>query len=135
MMLLKAQHALKEPVATNDTKKTKWKKDRCGANSTKRQRLEVESDSDTTTETEAHKEKPPPQKKKEDEGKSLQLKAPKKKKNAKANVPPQLQARQEKESPNQDPKEVESPNEARDHGAPHANEPAAPEEATSAAEV
>ena len=47
MMLLKAQHALKERVA-NDTKKTSKNKDGRGANSSKRKRLAVESDSDTT---------------------------------------------------------------------------------------
>ena len=126
MMFLRVQHALKERVGTNDTKKTKKKKDGRGVNSTKQKRLEVESDSDTTTESEAHEEKPSPKKKKGDGGKSLQSKAPKKKKNAKAKKPPQPQARQENESPNQDGKEVESPKEASDHGAPHANEPAAP---------
>ena len=107
-MLLKARHALKERVATNDTKKTKKKKGRRGANSTERKRLEVESDSDTTTESEAHEEKPAPKKKKGDGGKCLESKAQKKKKNAKAKVPPQPQARQENESPYQDAKEVES---------------------------
>ena len=52
MMLLKVQHTLKELVA-NDMKKTKIKKDGCGANVTKRKRLAVESDSDTTAESEA----------------------------------------------------------------------------------
>ena len=57
MMLLKAQHALKERVAANDTRKTKKKKDGRGANSTKRKRPEVKSDSDTTTAMEAHVER------------------------------------------------------------------------------
>ena len=106
-----------------------------GLNCTKRKRLAVQSDSDTTAESEAHQEKPAPKKKKADGGKSLQPNMPKKKKNAKANVPPQLQAKQKNEGPNQDPKEGESPNEASDHGTPHANEPVALEKATSAAEV
>ena len=135
MMLLEAQHALKERVAIKDTKETKKKKDGRGAISTKRKRLEVESDTDTTSESEAHEEKPAAKKKKGDGGKSLQPKAPKKKKNAKAKVPPQPQAQPENESPNQNAKEVESPEEASDHGAPHANEAAAPETAKSAAEV
>ena len=109
MMLLKAQHALKERVAINDTKKTKKEKNGLGAISTKRKRLEVESDTDTTTKSEAHEEKPAAKKKKGDGGKSLQPKAPMKKKNAKAKIPPQLQAQPENESPNQNPKEVESP--------------------------
>ena len=88
MMLLKAQDALKERVATNNTKKTKKKKDGRGANSTKRKRLEVESDSDTTTESEAHEAKPSVKEKIGDEGNSLQPKAPKKKENAKAKVQP-----------------------------------------------
>ena len=58
LMLLKGQHAFEECVATNDTRKTKKKKDWPGSNSTKRMRLDVESDSDTTTESEAHKVKP-----------------------------------------------------------------------------
>ena len=45
MMLLQAQHALKEPVAGNDTKKTEKRRGRYGANSTKQERPEVESDS------------------------------------------------------------------------------------------
>ena len=89
MMLLNVQHALKERVATTDTKQTKRKKDGHWVNSAKRDRLAVESDSDTTTESEAHKEKPASKKEKGDRGKSLQPNAPKKKKNAKANVPPQ----------------------------------------------
>ena len=56
----------------------------------------------------------------------------KKKKNAKGSVLPEPQARQENESPHQDPKEAESPNEASDHGNVHANEPAALKKATSA---
>ena len=135
MMLLKAQHALKDRVAINDTKKTKKEKDGRGVNTTKQKRLAVELDSDTTTEGEAHEEKPALKKKKGDGGKSLQPNAPKNKKNAKANVSPQPQARQENEGPNQDPREEESPNEASDHGTPYASEPAAPEKATSAAEV
>ena len=95
----------------------------------------MELDSNTRAQNEAQGEKLTRKKKKGDEGKSLQPKAPRKKKNAKAKVPPQLQARQENESLNQDPKEVESPNKASDHGAPHANELAALEKATSAAEV
>ena len=71
MMLLKAQHALKEHVANNNHKKTKKKKDGRGANSTKRERLEAESHSDTTTESEALEQKPAPKKKKGDGGKSL----------------------------------------------------------------
>ena len=78
MMLLEAEHALKELVATKETKKTKKKKDWRGANSTKPRRLGVESDSDITTESEAHEEKPAPKKRKGDGGKSLQAKAPKK---------------------------------------------------------
>ena len=134
MMLLKARHASKERVG-NDTKKTKKKKDRREANSTKQKRLAVELNSDTTAESEAYEEKPAAKKKKGDRGKSLQPNAPKKKKKSKANVPPQPQARQENEGPNQDPKEEENPNEASDYGTPHANEPAAPEKTTSAAEV
>ena len=111
MMVLQAQHALKEFVA-NDTKKTKKKKDGRRANPIEWNRLAVESDSDTTTKSEAYEEKPDPKKKKGDGGKSLQGTAPKKKKNAKANVPQQLQARQENEGPNEDPKEEESPNRA-----------------------
>ena len=57
MMLLKAQHPLKECAAPNDTKKNKKKKDGCGANSTKWKRLAVEWDRDTTTESEAHEGK------------------------------------------------------------------------------
>ena len=53
MMLLKAQHPLKQLVAINDTRKTKNKKDGHGVNSTKRKRLALESDSDTTAEREA----------------------------------------------------------------------------------
>ena len=128
MMLLKAQHALKERVA-NDTKKTKMRKDGRGATSSKRRRLVVESDSDTTAGSEAYEEKPATKKKKGDGGKSVQPSAPKKKKSAKASVP------RPQEGPKQDPKEEESPNEAGDHGTPHANEPAAPKKATSAAEV
>ena len=135
MMLLKAQHALKERVDIIDAKKTKKKEDRRGVNFDKRKRLVVEFDSDTTAECEAHEEKPASKKKKGHGGKSLQQNAPKKKKYAKANVPPQLHARQEDEGMNQDAKREESPNEARDHGTPHANEPAACEKATSAAEV
>ena len=41
----------------------------------------------------------------------------------------------EDEGLNQDPKEEESPNEASDHGTPHANEQAAPKKLTPAAEV
>ena len=126
MMLLKAQHALKERVV-NNTKKTKKKKDGRGAESSKRKRLAV--DSDTTAGSEAYEEKPAQKKNKGDGGKSVQPKAPKKKKSAKASVP------QPQEGPKQDPKEEESPNEASDHGTPHANEPAAPEKATSATEV
>ena len=85
MMLLKAQHALKERVGANDTRKTKKKRDGRWANSTKRKRLEVESDSDTTTEEQAHAEKPALKKEKGDRSKSLQPNAPKKKKTAKAN--------------------------------------------------
>ena len=128
MMLLKTQHALKERVA-NDTKKTKKKNDGCGANSSKRKRLAVESDSDTMAGSEAYEEKPAPKKTKGDGGQSVQPNAPKKKKSAKASVP------QPQEGPKQDPKEEVSPNEASDHGTPHANELAAPEKATSAAEV
>ena len=128
MMLLKVQHALKERVA-NDPKKTKKKKDGRGANSSKRKRLAVESDTDTTAGSEASKEKPATKKKKGDGGKSVQPNAPEKKKSAKPSVP------QPQEGPKQDPKEEESPNEASDHGTPHANEPAAPEKASSAAEV
>ena len=128
MMLLKAQHALKEPVA-NDTKKTKKKKDGRGANSSKRKRLAVESDSDTTAGSEAYEEKPATNEKEGDGGKSVQPNARKKKKSAKASVP------QPQEGPKQDAKEEENPNEASDHGTPHANEPAAPEKATPAAEV
>ena len=135
MMLLKAQHTLKEHVDANDTKKTKKRKDGCGAKSTNWKRLEVESDSDITTESEAQAGKPAPKKMKADRGKSLQPNAPKKKKHAKAKVPREPQARQENESPNQNPKEVVSPNEASDHGAPHANEPPAPKKATFTAEV
>ena len=134
MMLLKAQHALKERV-TNDTRKTKKNKDGQGANSSKRKRLAVESGSDTMAESEAYEEKPGTKKKNGDGGKSVQPNAPKKKKIAKASVPSQPQARQENEGPNQDPKEEEIPNEANDHGTPHANEAAAPKKATSAAEV
>ena len=105
LMLLKAQHALKERVAINDTKKTKKKKDGRGVNSTKQKRLAVESDSDTTSESEAHNKKPAPKKKKGDGGKSPQPNTPKKKKNAKANVPPQPQPRQENEGPKQHPKQ------------------------------
>ena len=94
----------------------------------------MESDSDTTAGGEAYEEKPATRKKKGDGGKSVQPKAPKKTKSSKASVP-QPQARHESEGPNQDPKEEESPNEASDHGTPHANELAAPEKATSAAEV
>ena len=83
MMLLKAQHALKERVA-NDTKKTKKKRDGRGADSTKRKRLAVESVSDTAAKSEAYQEKPAPKKKKGDGGTSLQPNAPKKKKSAKA---------------------------------------------------
>ena len=128
MMLLNAQHALKERVA-NDTKKTKKKKDGSGANSSKRKGLAVESDSDTTAGSEAYEEKPATKKNKGDGGKSVQPNAPKKKKGAKASVP------QPQEGPKQDPKKKESPNEASDHGTPHPNEPAALEKATSAAEV
>ena len=128
MMLLKAQHALNERVA-NDTKKTKKKKDGRGAKSSKRKRLAVESDSDTTAGSEAYEEKPATKKKKGDGGKSVQPNAPKKKESAKASVP------QPQEGPKQDPKEEGSPNEASDHGTPHANVRAAPEKATSAAEV
>ena len=135
LMLLKAQHALEERVATKDTKETKKKKDWRGANSTKRKRLEVESDSDTTTESEAHEEKPATKKTKGYGGKSLQPKEPKRKKKAKEKVPSQPQAGQGNCSRNQDPTEVKTPNEARDHGAPHANKPTAPENATSAAEM
>ena len=53
MMLLKAQHTLKERVANNTS----------GANSSKRKRLAVESDSDTTAESEAYEEKPATKKK------------------------------------------------------------------------
>ena len=95
MMLLKAQHAMKERVA-NDTKKTKKNKDGRGANSTKRRRLAVESDSDTTAESEAYEEQHAPKKKKGDGGKSLQRNAPKKKKSAKGSVRPQPQARHKK---------------------------------------
>ena len=77
MMLLKAEHALKERVA-NDTKKTKKKKDGCGANSSKQKRLAVESDSDTTAGSEAYEEKPATRKEKGDGGKSVQPNAPKK---------------------------------------------------------
>ena len=119
MMLLQAQHALKEHVA-NDTKKTKKKKDGRGANSSKRKRLAVVWDSDKTAGSEAYEEKPATKKKKGDGGKSVQPNAPKKKKSAKASVP------QPQEGPKQDPKEEESPNEASDHGTPHANELAAP---------
>ena len=107
---------------------------RGGAKSSKRKRLAVESDSDTTAGSEAYKEKPATNKKKGDGGKSVQPNAPKKKESAKVSVP-QPQARHESEGPNQVPKEEESPNEGSDHGTPHANEPAAPEKATSAAEV
>ena len=76
MMLLKAQHALKERVA-NDTTKTKKKKDGRGANSSKRKRLAVESDSDTTAGSQAYEEKPATKKRKGDGGKSVQPNAPK----------------------------------------------------------
>ena len=128
MMLLKAQHALKERVA-NDTKKTEMKEDGRGANSSKQKRLAVEPDSDTTAGSEAYQGKPATKKKKGDGGKSVQPNAPRKKKIAKTSVP------QPQEGPIQDPKERESPNEASDHGTLHANEAAAPEKATSAAEV
>ena len=128
MMLLKAQHALKERMA-NDTKKTKKKKDGRGANLSKRKRLAVELDSDTTARSDAYEEKPATKRRRGDGGKSVQPNAPKKKKSAKASVP------RPQEGPNQDPKGEESPNEASDHGTPHATEPAAPEKATSAAEV
>ena len=128
MMLLKAQHALKERVA-NDTEKTKKKKDGRGANSSKGKRLAVKLDSNTTAGSEAYEEKPATKKKKGDGGKSVQPNAPKKKKSAKASVP------QPQEGRKQDPKEEESPNEAGDHGTRHANEPAAPKKATCAAEV
>ena len=128
IMLLKAQHALKERVA-NDTKKTKKKKHGRGANSSKQKRLAVESESDMTAESEAYEEKPATKKKKGDGGKSVQPNAPKKKKSAKASIP------QPQQGPKQDPKEGKSPNEASDHGTPHANEPAAPEKATSAAQM
>ena len=134
MMLLKAQHALKGRVA-NDTKKTKRKKDGRGANSSKRTRLAVESDSNATAKREAYEKKPATKKKKGDGGKSVPPNAPKKKKSAQASVLPQPQVRHEDEGPNQDSKEEDSPNEASDHGRLHANEPAAPEKATSAAEV
>ena len=88
MMLLKAEHALTERVAINDTKKTNKKKDGRAANSTKRKGLAVESDSNTTSESEAHEEEPAPKKEKGDGGKSVQPTAPKKKKNAKGHVPP-----------------------------------------------
>ena len=128
MMLLKAHHALKERVA-KDTTKTKKKKDGRGANSSKLKRLAVESDSNTTAGSEADEEKPATKKEKGDGGKSVQASAPKKKKSAKASVP------QPQEGPKQDPKEEKSPKKASDHGTPHANEPDAPEKATSAAEV
>ena len=128
MMLLKAQHALKERVA-NYTKITKKKKDGRGANSSKWKRLAVESDSDTTAGSGAYEKKPATKKNKGDGGKSVQRNALKKKKSAKASVP------QPQEGRKQDPKEEESPNEASDHGTPHANEPAAPEKATLATEV
>ena len=124
MMLLKAQHALKERVA-NDTKKTRKKKDGRGANSSKQKRLAVESDSDSTAKSEAYKDKPATKKKKGDCGKSVQPDAPKKKKSARVSVPPQPQARYENEGLHQDAKEEESPNEASDHCTPHANKPAA----------
>ena len=95
----------------------------------------MESDSDTRIKSEAHEENSAQKKKKGDGGKSLQPKAPKKKKNPKATLPPEPQAWQENESWNQAQKELESPNEANHHGAPDANEPAAPEKATFAAEV
>ena len=135
MILLKAQHALKAGVASNDTKKTKRKKDGRWVNSTARKRLAVESDSDTRAESEAHEGKPAPKKKKGDGGKSLQPNAQEKKGNTKANVPPQLQARQENVGQNQDPKEDESRKEGSDHCTAHANEPVPPEKATSAAKV
>ena len=128
MILLKAQHALKERLA-NDTKKTKKKKDGREANSSKWKRLAVESDSATTAGSETYEEKPATKKKKADGGKSVQPNAPKKKKSAKASVP------QPQEGPNQDSKVGESPNEASDHSTPHAKELAAAEKATSAAEV
>ena len=134
MMLLKAQHALKERVA-KDTKKTKKIKDGRGVNLTKQKRLAVEFDSYTTAKSEAYEGEPAPKKQKGAGGKSLQPNAPKKKKNAKASVPPQLLARQEHEGLNQAPKEEESQNEASDHGTAHANELAAPQKATSATEV
>ena len=109
MMLLKAQHALKERVA-NDTRMTKKKKDGRAANSSKQKRLAVESDSDTTAESEAYEEKPATKKKKGDSGKSVQLNVPKKKKSAEVSVPPQSQARHKNDDPNRDPKEEESPN-------------------------
>ena len=62
MMLLKAQHALKERVA-NATKKTKKKKDGCGAKSSNGKRLAVELDGDTTARSEAYEEKPATRKK------------------------------------------------------------------------
>ena len=74
-----------------------------------------------TAGSEAYKEKCATKEKKGDGGKSVQPNAPKKKKSAKASV------RQLQEGPKQDPKEEEGPNEASDHGTPHANEPAAPE--------
>ena len=129
MMMLKPQHALKQRVAINDTKKTKKKKDGRWVNATKQKRLAVESDSDMTSEGGAHEEKPASKKKNGDGGKSLQPKAPKKREKAKASIPPQPQARQENEGPNQDAKEEESSNEASDHGTPNAKEPAAPDAA------
>ena len=96
MMLPQAQRALKERVA-NNINKTKKKKVGVGANSTKQKRLAVELDSDTTAKSEAYEAKPAPKTKKGDGGKSLLPNAPREKKNAKANVPPQPQARQENE--------------------------------------
>ena len=92
MILLKAQHALKERVAINDTKKTKKKNDGRGVKSTQQERLAVESDSDTTAESEAHEDKFARKKKKGDRGKSLQPNTPKEEKNRKANVRAQPQA-------------------------------------------
>ena len=76
-----------------------------GQTLSKRKRLVVKLYSNTTSESEAHEEMPAPRKKKGDGGKSLQPTEPKKKKNAKANRPPQPQARQENEAANQDRKE------------------------------
>ena len=89
----------------------------------------MESDSNTTAGSEPYEEKPTTKKKKGDGGKSVQPNAPKKKESAKASVPQPQKGRK------QDPKEEESPNVASDHITPHANEPAAPEKVTSAAEV